>query len=188
MSILWVILGLPHLLAHADKLHFVLVGNPLIICCKDEILGFLGLPLQGKSLPVSSGGTQMQVVSEETRLREITEANVPHVLAEIDKFKYQVRTRCNPELHVLYPQYRTAQESLIRLEVKLEPEITHLRQGHQCWDLTLLRDVNFSGLDCKLPVVHANDELLLALSRLGVGKSKLRLGLSNKYQMPQSLF
>ena len=50
--------------------------------------------------------------------------------------------------------------------------------------MTLLHDVKLSGLDCKLPVVHANDKLLLALSRLGVGKGELRLSLSN----PQSLF
>ena len=42
------------------------------------------------------------------------------------KVKYKVRARCNLELHIPNTQYRTAKQSLVRMEFKLEPEIAHL--------------------------------------------------------------
>ena len=47
----------------------------------------------------------MHVVGEEARLFELAETNVPHVLTEVDKIKYQMRTRRYLQLHVLNPQY-----------------------------------------------------------------------------------
>ena len=43
--------------------------------------------------------------------------------------------------------------------------------------MTLLHDVKLSGLDCVLPVVHANHKLLLARRGFGVRKGELGLGL-----------
>ena len=49
-----------------------------------------------------------------------------------------------------------------------------MRQAHKSGKVALLNNDKLSGLDCVLPVVDANDQLLLALRRLGVGKGELR--------------
>ena len=65
------------------------------------------------------------------------------------------------------------------MELELEPQVAHLGQGHKDRNVSLLHNVKLSRLNCVLSVVHANDQLLLALRRLGVGKCELRCGLSN---------
>ena len=45
--------------------------------------------------------------------------------------------------------------------------------------LTLLDDVKLGGLNNVLPVVHAHNQLLVALGRLGVRKGELRRSLSD---------
>ena len=40
--------------------------------------------------------------------------------------------------------------------------------------MTLLDDAKLGGLNNVLPVVHANNQLLVALGRLGVRKGELR--------------
>ena len=62
------------------------------------------------------------------------------------------------------------------MEFKVEPEIAHLRQGHENGNMALFDDVKLRGLDNVLPVVHAHNQLLVALGRLGVGKGELRRG------------
>ena len=50
--------------------------------------------------------------------------------------------------------------------------------------MPLLDNVKLRGLDNVLPVVHAHNQLLVALGRLGVRKGELRRGLSDV--VPQS--
>ena len=45
--------------------------------------------------------------------------------------------------------------------------------------MTLLDDVKLGGLNNVLPVVHAHNQLLVALGRLGVRKGELRRSLSD---------
>ena len=45
--------------------------------------------------------------------------------------------------------------------------------------MTLLDDIKLVGLNNVLPFVHANNQLLVALGRLGVRKGELRCSLSN---------
>ena len=72
------------------------------------------------------------------------------------------------------------------MEIKLKLDIAHLWQGHKTRNITLLHNVELSGLDCVLTVVHTNNQLLDALRPLavGVGKGKLRSGLS--YGVPNA--
>ena len=65
------------------------------------------------------------------------------------------------------------------MEFKLEPEVAHLWQRHENRYMPLLDDVTLRGLDNVLPVVHAHNQLLVALGRLGVRKGELRRGLSD---------
>ena len=65
------------------------------------------------------------------------------------------------------------------MEFKLEPEIAHLWQGHENGNMTLLDDVKLGGLNNVLPVIHAHNQLLVALGRLGVRKGELRRSLSD---------
>ena len=53
LSILWLVLDLPHLFVRVDQFHLVLVDHPLIIRRKAEILGLLRLNSSSKEdLPV----------------------------------------------------------------------------------------------------------------------------------------
>ena len=65
------------------------------------------------------------------------------------------------------------------MEFELESEIAHLWQGHENWHMSLLDDVKLRGLDNVLLVVHAYNQLLVALGRLGIRKGELRRGLSD---------
>ena len=106
LSILGVVLDLPRLFVHADQLHLFFVDHPLIIRYKDESFWFLGYLFEGRASRylLMEPILVMHVVGEEARLFELAEPNVPHVFTEVDKIKYQMRTRCYLKLHVLNPR------------------------------------------------------------------------------------
>ena len=65
------------------------------------------------------------------------------------------------------------------MEFELELEIAHLWQRHEKKNMPLLDDVKLYGLGHVFLVVHAYNQLLVALGRLGVREGELRRSLGN---------